>query len=158
MNLTVSNLRSDSKTRLLTTLTLGHGTNDFYGVLLAVLLPVIAADFGLNYTQFGFVFLVTTVMSGLLQPLMGFVADRYGAQKRILTLGFAMFAFGLAGFSIASTFLALIVASLIYGFGETTFHAQSTNYITKAFAGNKGKAMGIHGLGGSLGNFAAQLL
>lgn len=155
MKLTIAKFRPDTRTRLLGTLTVGHGTNDFYGVLLAVLLPVIAADFGLNYTQFGFVFLVTTVMSGFLQPLMGFVADRHGIQKAILTLGFVMFALGLAGLSIASGFLVLIVASFIYGLGETTFHAQSTNYITKAYAEKKGKAMGIHGLGGSLGNFAA---
>jgi MFS family permease len=70
-------------------------------------------------------------MSGFLQPLMGFIADRYSVQKRILIIGFVMFAFGLAGFSVAATFLALIVASFIYGFGETTFHAQSTNYITQ---------------------------
>ena len=155
MTLTSANFRSDSRTRLLSTLTLGHGTNDFYSVLLPVLLPVIAADFGLNYTQFGFVFLVTTLMSGFLQPLMGFVADRYGVQKRILIVGFFMFAVGLGGFSVASTFLALIAASFIYGLGETTFHAQSTNYITTAFTEKKGRAMGVHGIGGSLGNFAA---
>jgi FSR family fosmidomycin resistance protein-like MFS transporter len=157
MNLTIHNFRSDSKTRLLSTLTVGHGTNDFYIVLLPVLLPLIAADFGLNYTQFGFVFLVTTILSGFLQPVVGFVADRYGVQKRIIILGFFMFAFGLAGFSVAATFLALIVASFIYGFGETTFHAQSTNYITMAFAEKKGRAMGVHGIGGSLGNFAAPI-
>ena len=126
-------------------------------MLLPILLPVIAIEFGLNYTQFGFVFLITTVMSGFLQPLMGFVADRFGIQNRILILGFIMFAFGLAGFSVASTFLALITASFIYGLGETTFHAQSTNYITTAFAENKGTAMGIHGIGGSLGHFAAPI-
>lgn len=55
------------------------------------------------------------------------------------------------------TFLALIMASFIYAFGETTFHAQSTNYITMAFAENKGRAVGVHGLGGSLGNIAAPI-
>jgi len=157
MNLTTSNIRSISKTRLLGTLTLGHGTNDFYSVLLPVLLPVIAIEFGLNYTQFGFVFLITTIMSGFLQPLMGFVADRFGIQNRVLMVGFFMFAFGLAGFSVASTFLALITASFVYGLGETTFHAQSTNYITTAFAENKGRAMGIHGIGGSFGHFVAPI-
>ncbi len=102
MKLTSDTFRLKGKTRLLSTLTLGHGTNDFYSVLLPVMLPVIAADFGLTYAQFGFVFLVTTFMSGFLQPLLGYVADRYGVQKRILIAGFFMFAFGLAGFSVAS--------------------------------------------------------
>ena len=75
--------------------------------------------------------------------------------RRDVLAGFMMFAMGLAGFSMASTFLALIVSSFVYGFGETTFHAQSTGYITSTFAENKGKAMGIHGLGGSVGNFLA---
>ncbi len=155
MNLTRYRSRFDSKATLLGTLTVGHGTNDFYSVLLPVLLPVIALDFGLTYTQFGFILLITTISSGFLQPLFGFIADRHGIQKQVVLMGFVMFALGLTGFSIASTFLALIVSSFIYGFGETTFHAQSTSYITSTFAENKGKAMGIHGLGGSVGNFLA---
>lgn len=155
--MTASRSLANNNSQLLRTLTLGHGTNDFYAVLLPVLLPVIAVEFGLSYTQFGFIFLITTVMSGFLQPLMGFVADRYGVQKRILTIGFLMFVIGLFVFSASTTFLALILAGLIYGVGETTFHAQSTNYITTAFVKNKGKAMGVHGLGGSLGNFAAPI-
>lgn len=150
-------LRANGKLTLLASLTVGHGINDFYSVLLPVLLPVIAADFGLNYTQFGFVFLITTVTSGVAQPLLGFIADRYGLQKHVLLTGFTLFALGLAGFSVATTFLALIVSSLVYGFGQTTFHPQSTNYITETFAANKGKAMGVHGLGGSLGNFLAPI-
>ena len=49
------------------------------------------------------------------------------------------------------------MAGFIYGLGETTFHAQSTNYITSAYTENKGRAMGFHGLGGSIGNFAAPI-
>lgn len=147
----------DEKRKLLATLTVGHGINDFYSVLLPVLLPVVALDFGLNYTQFGFILLITTISSGFLQPLLGYAADRYGIQKQIITVGFMMFAFGLVGYSLAASFLMLIAFSFIYGFGETTFHAQSTGYITSTFAENKGKAMGIHGLGGSIGNFLAPI-
>lgn len=157
MNVSKPKRQFSHKTQLLTALTLGHGTNDFYAVLLPVLLPVVALDFGLNYTQFGFILLITTISSGFLQPLFGFLADRYGIQKQIVLLGFLMFALGLGGFSIATSFIALIFASFIYGFGQTTFHAQSTSYITSAFDEHKGKAMGIHGLGGSIGNFLAPI-
>ena len=40
----------------------GH-INDFYSVLLPVLMTVIAADFNLNYTQFGFIFLATSIIT-----------------------------------------------------------------------------------------------
>ncbi len=157
MNITKPIMFLESKSKLLLLLTIGHGTNDFYSVLLPILLPVIALDFGLNYTEFGFILLITTLSSGVLQPFFGYIADRYGIQKQVVLIGFLMFALGLSGFSVASTFLALIISSLIYGFGETTFHAQSTGFITSAFAENKGKAMGIHGLGGSIGNFLAPI-
>jgi len=146
------------KTRLLSMLTLGHGINDFYSVLLPVLLPAIALDFDLSYTQFGFVLLITTLSSGFLQPLFGYLADKYGIQKPIIVVGFAMFITGLAGYSIASSFMIIVAFSFVYGLGETTFHAQSTGYLTEAFAANKGKAMGIHGLGGSIGNFLAPIV
>jgi MFS transporter, FSR family, fosmidomycin resistance protein len=83
-NLTKYVPRFDNKMQLLATLTVGHGTNDFYSVLLPVLLPVIAIDFGLSYTQFGFILLITTISSGFLQPLFGYIADRHGIQKRII--------------------------------------------------------------------------
>ena len=139
-----------TKSKLLTMLTIGHGTNDFYSVLLPVLLPVIAMEFGLNYTQFGFTLLITTISSGFLQPYFGYVADRHGAQRQMVIMGFLMFALGLVGYSVASTFSALVVFSFLYGLGETTFHAQSTGYITTVFEEGKGRAMGIHGLGGSI--------
>ncbi|MEL6527098.1 MAG: MFS transporter, partial [Chloroflexota bacterium] len=146
MTLRKNSTHLSKQIKLLSTLTLGHGTNDFYSVLLPVLLPVIAQEFQLSYTQFGLILLFTTITSGILQPLFGYIADRFGIQKQLIMLGFLMFALGLAGFSIATTFLALVLSSLIYGFGETTFHAQSTNFITSIFAENKGRAMGIHGL------------
>ena len=147
----------DSKAKLLSIVTIAHGTNDFYGVVLSVLLPVIVLDFGFSYTQFGVVLLITTISSGLLPPVFGFLADRHGIQKQIVMIGFLMFALGLVGFSIAASFLTLIVASLIYGLGQTTYHPQATSLITSIFSENKGRAMGVHGIGGSVGNFLAPI-
>ncbi len=141
--------------KLLGSLTLGHGTNDFYNVLIPILLPPIAAAFDLSYTQSGLFILLTKVMSGPLQPVLGLVADRHGWQKGVILTGLAAFGLGLVAISLSSTLGILLIAGLIYGFGETTFHPQSTNYITSTFKENKGKAMGFHGLGGSLGNFVA---
>ena len=149
--------RLDSKAKLLSIVTIAHGTNDFYGVVLAVLLPVIVLDFGFSYTQFGVVLLITTISSGLLPPVFGFLADRHGIQKQVVMMGFLMFALGLVGFSIAASFLTLIVASLIYGLGQTTYHPQATSLITSIFSENKGRAMGVHGIGGSVGNFLAPI-
>ncbi|MEM7336982.1 MAG: MFS transporter, partial [Chloroflexota bacterium] len=52
----------------------------------------------------------------------------------------------------------LVVAFFVFGLGQATFHAQSTNLITTAFPTAKGRAMGIHGIGGSIGNFTAPIL
>lgn len=141
--------------KLLTSLTLGHGTNDFYNVLIPILLPPIATAFDLSYTQSGLLILLTKVMSGPLQPVLGLVADRNGWQKGVILAGLASFGLGLLAISLSTSFGFLLIAGLIYGFGETTFHPQSTNYITSTFKEHKGKAMGFHGLGGSVGNFIA---
>ena len=59
---------------------------------------------------------------------------------------------------LAPTYLLVLLASLLCGLGAATFHPQSTNFITRLFPHTKGRAMGVHGWGGSIGNFLAPLV
>ena len=143
---------------LLGTLSLGHLVNDFYGLVLPFLLPTLIVAFQMDFFAAGLVSLATNLFGGLLQPLVGYWADRYGIRKRIMVAGFLLFALGLLLVGISTSYIMILAAWFVYGLGIATFHAQSTNFLTSAFPENKGRAMGIHGIGGAIGNFSVPLV
>ena len=144
--------------QLLGTLTTAHGVNDFYALLLPFLLPTIIETFSLDFAGAGLLAFVTSMFSNILQPVVGYFADVRQVRKPIMMAGFVAFIIGLIVASTAASFPVLLLAFLIFGLGQTTYHPQATNFLTNAFKGNKGRAMGIHGIGGSLGNFCAPLV
>ncbi|MEM7801425.1 MAG: MFS transporter, partial [Chloroflexota bacterium] len=127
-------------------------------VTLPFLLPTLILEFNLSYFQAGLLTLATSLFSGILQPIVGYAADRYAKLKLIMQLGFVAFSAGLVLAGLSNSFSLLWFAFFIFGLGQATFHAQSTNLITRAFPDAKGRAMGIHGIGGSIGNFSAPIL
>jgi len=147
-----------SPQKLLGVLTTGHLINDFYNVTLPFLLPTLIATFHLNFFQAGILAIATSLFSGLLQPVVGYAADRSGRRKAVILCGFLAFSLGLVAAGFATSYIMLVAAFFIFGLGKSTFHAQSTNFITRAFLTSKGRAMGIHGIGGSIGNFSAPII
>jgi FSR family fosmidomycin resistance protein-like MFS transporter len=144
--------------QLLGILTTGHLVNDFYSITLPFLLPTLIVAFDLSYLKAGFLTIATSLLSGFLQPVAGYLADKYAQRIKTIQLGFFAFSLGLiiAGFSVS--YLMLLAAFFIFGLGQATFHAQSTNLVTREFPRTRGKSMGIHGVGGSIGNFSAPIV
>lgn len=144
--------------KLLGVLTTGHLVNDFYGVTLPFLLPTLIAEFSLSFFQAGLLAIATSLLSGMLQPIIGYLADKSGKQKLAIVFGFTLYGLGLLFASFSISYAMLLAAFFVYGLGQSTFHAQSTNLIARAFPRARGKPMGIHGIGGSIGNFSAPLV
>jgi FSR family fosmidomycin resistance protein-like MFS transporter len=144
--------------RLLGILTTAHLVNDFYGVVLPFLLPTLSERFELSYFSAGLLAVATSLLPGIVQPIAGLLADRHGWRKPILLAGFLLFSFGLVVVGLATTYVVLAVALFIFGLGKAAFHPQSTNFITRAFPSARGRAMGIHGIGGAIGNFSVPLI
>ena len=95
-----------------------HGMSHFYQLLLAPLFPFIKDELGVSYAALGFLVALFYTLSGLLQPLAGFVVDRYGARSVLLT-GVAFFIAGVLvqGFSSSYATLALGAALGPFGLG-----------------------------------------
>ncbi len=144
--------------KMLGVLTTAHGVNDFYALVLPFLLPTLIDIFDLDFAGAGILALATSLFSNTLQPIVGYFADKWQRRKLFITVGFLVFGVGLMIAANARTYGVLLFAFFVYGLGQTTFHPQSANFITKTFVANKGRAMGIHGIGGSLGNFAVPLV
>jgi FSR family fosmidomycin resistance protein-like MFS transporter len=143
---------------LLTGLTVAHMVNDFYTMILPPLIPALRVAFGMNYLRVGLLSFCFYILSGVLQPTVGHLADTRGTRKKTIIGGFLIFCAGFVAMGLSPTYAVLLGASLLCGLGAATFHPQSTNFLTRAFPETRGRAMGIHGWGGSIGNFLAPLV
>ncbi len=143
---------------LLAGLTSAHMVNDFYTMILPPLLPVLAPAFGLNYVQTGILAFCFYILSGVLQPTVGHLADKYAIRKKIMLGGFAVNVLGCVALGLSPTYPLVLASCLLFGLAATSYHPQSTNFITRAFPTTKGRAMGVHGWGGSIGHFIAPLI
>ncbi len=132
-----------------------HVVNDFYVTVLPAFLPALADEFGLDYTELGILSLSFTLLSGVLQPTVGHLADRHGARRRIVALGFGVGAVGFLLMASAPTFWWIVVVSSLCGLGGATYHPQATSFIVGVYPADRGRMLGIHGWGGSVGHFLA---
>jgi FSR family fosmidomycin resistance protein-like MFS transporter len=155
---TIADKKISQTQKLLGVLTAGHLVNDFYSSTLPFLLPALIVAFDLSFFEAGLLTIATSLLSGFLQPVIGYLADIYARRKMIMLIGFFAFSLGLIIASSSISYLMLLAAFFVFGLGQATFHAQSTNFITKAFPRSKGRSMGIHGIGGSIGHFSAPIV
>lgn len=130
---------------------LAHATSHFSHLLLAPLFPLFIRDFGLTFSDVGFLMTVFFVISGTGQALSGFLVDRVGARPVLFG---AIFCFLLASLvaSQANGYGGLMGVAVLAGLGNAPFHpADFTILNQRVSAARLGHAFSAHGLTGSLG-------
>lgn len=101
--------------RVLAALTAVHTVNDFYGLVLPPLLPALRAAFDLSYGQAGVIPFVSTGLSAVLQPTLGYVADRRQARRLFLAIGFVGYALAMLWLGSAASYPTLLIAAAFLG-------------------------------------------
>ena len=130
---------------------LAHASSHFSHLLLPLLFPVFMKEFGLSFSQLGFLMTVFFVVSGTGQATAGFVVDRIGARPAL---------FGAFGFFIAACLLggnatgyaSLMGVAVLAGLGNCTFHPVDFTILNQRVSSPRlGHAFSAHGLTGNLG-------
>jgi MFS family permease len=135
-----------------------HMTNDGFELVLPTLLPLIASEFSLSYSQIGILAGCMAVTLGAGQFLMGYLSDRTGRRKIFIVLGLLCLSSSFYLIGISSTYSELIIWNLLAGLGASVYHPVSVSLISQTYKQRKGKALGIHGAGGNLGMAASPLI
>lgn len=132
-----------------------HVFNDFYATVLPAFLPALAREWDLDYAELGLLSFSFTLLTGILQPLLGHAADRQGKRRFIVSVGFFVGSIGFLCMAVAPSFWVITVVSLLCGLGTATYHPQATAFIVNEYPDDRGRMLGIHGWGGSIGHFLA---
>ncbi|MDD5127836.1 MAG: MFS transporter [Dehalococcoidales bacterium] len=136
---------------------LAHFTHHLVTALPAPLMPLIRAEFNLNYAQAGVLLSAFQLTYGISQLPAGWIADRIGAR---LSLTFGISGVALAGFAIglSHTYVLMLVFLMLMGLLGGGYHPSSPTLITASVEPrNRGRALGFHSIGGSASFFIAPL-
>lgn len=130
---------------------LAHASSHFGHLLLPVMFPVFAREFGLSYAELGFLMTVFFAVSGTGQATAGFVVDRIGARPALFaSLGLFLLACLVA--SAASGYPALLAVAVLAGLANSTFHPVDFSILNQRVSAPRlGHAFSAHGLTGNLG-------
>ena len=142
---------------LLVALSLGHAITDWYTGTLFIVLPYIAKDLGLTYSQVGILMGWNSVSSFFVNLPGGFIVDTVGKTRLILGLALALtgLPYFFLGFS-GSYAMAIIVVTFV-GIGTNLWHPAAMSFLAKRYPDRKGFAMAVHGMGGNMGVSLAPL-
>jgi predicted MFS family arabinose efflux permease len=128
-----------------------HGCSHFFQLVLPPLFPLLVQEFSVSFTQLGLLMSMFFLVSGLGQPLAGFLVDRVGA-KRVIFLGLGLYAVGIMTLALLPSFWMFFPVMALMALGNCVFHPVDYTILSASVrASHVGRAFGVHTLGGNIG-------
>jgi len=129
---------------------LSHAVVDSCQNILPVVLPLLRDRFGLSYSQVGLAAALLTISSSLIQPVFGWMSDRWGTQwflpAGIVWTGMLM---GMVG--LVPNYWTLLLVLVLTGVGTAAFHPVAAMAAAHAARNQRGLGMSFFSVGGNLG-------
>ncbi len=135
--------------KILFALTLIHFTGDFYTSFISPLFPVFVDKLGLTLTQVGIITGTMRFLAFIIQPTVGYLADRYQTRTFIFAgLLLTIVCIPLTG--LAPNFWVLLLCVAFGSVGSSMFHPSVTGMVP-VYAGAKASfSMSLFNTGGTL--------
>ncbi len=136
----------------------GHATTHSYTAALYLLLPFIARDLGLTYSQIGLMLAVRQFMSTVVNLPAGIIVDTLGHRT-------AFMAFALLGMAVpyviigaTSAFWLMVLCSALMGLASFLWHPAAITSISEMYPDRRGYGLAVHELGANLGDTVTPLM
>ena len=143
---------------LLPLLVLAHFSHHLLAALLTPLLPYIRDSFSLDYMQAGLLVSALTLSYGLSQLPGGWLADRFG-PRLLITVGVSGVALLGLLVGLAPTYLVMLCLLVLLGILGGGYHPAASPIVSASVsAARRGRALGLHQIGGSASFFLVPLL
>jgi MFS family permease len=126
--------------------------------ILATASPLIQTEFSLSKTQLGFLFAAFYWSYAPLQPLAGWLAQRFDVRY-VLGGGVALWALSTMLTGFATSIFVLLGLRILLGFGESVVYPSNAKFLgQRAAVHERGRANGIIAVGQALGPTAGTVL
>ncbi|GAB6991692.1 MFS transporter [Paenibacillus pini] len=134
-----------------------HLLNDAMQSIVPASFPLLRESMNLSFAQVGWVAFTLNVTASVLQPLIGYYADRR-PMPSLLPIGMLFSLVGVLGFALASTLWMLLFAAALIGIGSSVLHPESSRVAHMAAGKGRGMAQSIFQVGGNTGQALAPLM
>ena len=142
-------MENKTNIKVIFALTLVHFTGDFYSAFYIPLMPAFVAKLSLSMAQVGIMTGLIRFLAFIVQPTVGYLADRYQTRSFILGgLGLTVFFIPLSG--TTPSFLLLTLCLALGALGSSMFHPSVTGMVPVYSGRNTGLSMSIFNTGGTL--------
>ena len=134
--------------KVISALFLVHFCGDFYSAFIGPLLPALAEKLSLDLTEVGFIRSISLLLAFIIQPMVGYLADRF--HNRFFILGGPLLAavfMPLMG--VAPSFTVLLLFVGMGSIGVAIFHPQAAGMVSTYAGKHVGLAMALFWIGGA---------
>ena len=131
-------------------LCVGHLFTDLNQGALPVMIPFFILEYGFNYTKAASLIFALNLVSSVVQPFFGALADR-ASKPWIMPAGILLAGGGMAATGIFTSYTAIFAAVMISGMGIAAFHPDAARYANKVAGRKKGTGVSIFSFGGNVG-------
>jgi len=135
--------------KVIIALTLVHFTGDFYSSFVNPLFPLFVQKLNLSLAQVGIIAGMVRLLAFIVQPSVGYLADRYQTRVFILS-GVLLLVVFIPLSGIAPTFAILLPCIAVGSIGSAMFHPSVTGMVSLYAGRNAGLSMSIFNTGGTL--------
>jgi len=135
--------------RMIFALTLVHFTGDFYSSFTTPLFPLFVETLGLSLTQVGLIAGINRFLAFIVQPSVGYLADRY-PTRAFTMVGLLLTVVFIPLSGLASGFWTLLLVVAVGSVGSSMFHPAVTGMVPLYAGRNTGFSMSIFNTGGTL--------
>lgn len=135
--------------KIILALTLTHFIGDFYNSFILPLLPLFVAKFSLTLAQTGLITGLSRFMAFVIQPPVGYLADRY--RTRLFVLGGPLLVIVFISLTGVMPGYWLLVGCVCLGsIGSSMYHPTTAGMVAPYAGRHFGFSMSIFGTGGTL--------
>lgn len=131
-------------------LAVGHLASDFCQGCVPALLPFLIRDRGYSYAAAGGLFLIASLGSSLIQPVLGHHADQI-ASGWLMPAGALLGGVGIALAGVLESYWACAAGLLVGGVGVAAFHPEGARFASYVSGDRRATGMSLFSVGGNAG-------
>ena len=136
---------------------LGHGATHWMAAFFYLLLPFIAKDIGLSYTDAGLLVSIFHLSSLVANFGSGLMVDITGRRIVFQIVSLIVGGAALLTFGLVREFLLLTALVILLGASNNLWHPPAIAFLSDRYPGNRGYALSVHALCANLGDTIAPL-
>ena len=136
---------------------LGHGATHWIIATVYVLIPFLAKDLGLSYTEAGALVSLFHAAAFVANAGSGAVVDISGRYVRIACFSLVLGAFALISVSFGNGMSWLILPIIVIGLTNNLWHPAAISYLSRTYPNTRGFALSLHTLGATMGDILGPL-